>query len=55
MDPLTCSYFLASYREEAPLPSTAEDDAAERELRRLIERLEAHTNLFLPEAKREPL
>jgi hypothetical protein len=55
MDPLTCSYFLASYREEGPLQSTDEDDTAERELRRLIERLEAHTNLFLPEAKRESL
>src|SRR2546428_2130669 len=29
MDPLTCAYFLASYREEAPSPSTAEDDGDE--------------------------
>jgi len=55
MDPLTCAYFLASYREEAPPPSTAEGDNDERELRRLVERLEAHTILFRPEAKRESL
>ena len=55
MDPLTCAYFLASYRAEAPPPPTAEDDTAEREVRRLIERLEAHTIQFLPESSRESL
>ena len=40
MDPYGCMYFAAAEREEAERAWSEHDDAAEEQVRRLIERLE---------------